>query len=260
MTDPLDRLARAWDDVAEGYDHYFVPRFAPWADAAVDALDAALPPGTIAVACCGTGPELARVAGRWPERPLLGVDLSAEMVRMARGRMESMGAAARLVVGDATCAESWGPCAAIVSVFGLQQMPDPRGAVASWTSALTGGGVLSLIYWPEGSDPGGPFSWLRQAFADEATRADFSWEADLAATIRTNDAIIVRDELLAFEMAHDSAAAFFDAMVDCGPARPRAVSLGPERAAAARRAFLEVARGGPLRHRPRARHLVAHRR
>lgn len=52
------RLAQAWDEAAEGYEQYFVPRFAPWVADAVDAVAGELPSGPILVPCCGTFPEL----------------------------------------------------------------------------------------------------------------------------------------------------------------------------------------------------------
>lgn len=38
------RVARGWDEAAEGYDAYFVPRFAPWVEAAVEAVTTSEPP------------------------------------------------------------------------------------------------------------------------------------------------------------------------------------------------------------------------
>ncbi|MEU4703245.1 hypothetical protein [Nonomuraea dietziae] len=53
------RVARGWDEAAEGYDAYFVPRFAPWVEAAVEAVTTSEPPeGPVLVPCCGTFPEL----------------------------------------------------------------------------------------------------------------------------------------------------------------------------------------------------------
>lgn len=87
MTGPderLSRTARGWDEAADGYRAYFVPRFAPWVKAAVEAV-AEVPDGPILVPCCGTFPELDLLGPRFPGRAIVGIDLSAEMVRLARG-------------------------------------------------------------------------------------------------------------------------------------------------------------------------------
>jgi SAM-dependent methyltransferase len=249
-TDPrLVRLAQAWDEVAADYDAYFVPRFAPWADVAVAAL-ADLPDGLIAVPCCGTGPELVRLARRWPGRALFGVDLSPGMIARAAHAIPT----ARLEVGDATRTDGWGPCAAVVSVFGLQQMPDPPAAMTAWSEALTPGGLLSVVYWHEDADPDGPFGWMRSAMANKVPAKDWRWERELVPALRGE---VLRDEVVAFTMEHESAAACFDAMVDCGASRPLALEKGPAFIAALREDFLALAPAGPIVHRPSARHLVA---
>ncbi|MBF8190239.1 hypothetical protein ITP53_31845 [Nonomuraea sp. K274] len=76
-----------WDEAADGYDAYFVPRFAPWVSGAVRAIAAGpLPPGPILVPCCGTFPELDALLAHFPGRELVGIDLSAGMVDRARRR------------------------------------------------------------------------------------------------------------------------------------------------------------------------------
>lgn len=52
----LELLRRSWTHVAEGYSRLFVPRFMPWTKDTIGALASRqLPPGTIAVPCCGPG-------------------------------------------------------------------------------------------------------------------------------------------------------------------------------------------------------------
>src|SRR5581483_4431811 len=83
-------LARAWDDAAAGYERYFVPRFSPWTEEAVRALTKRarkLPLGSVLVPCCGPGQELLPLALAFPDREVLGIDLSPGMVALARARI-----------------------------------------------------------------------------------------------------------------------------------------------------------------------------
>jgi SAM-dependent methyltransferase len=138
--------ARAWDEAAPGYERYFVPRFASWVATAVDGFDGAqLPPGPILVPCCGTFPEPPALVERHPRREIVGIDLSAGMLRLARERAAGR-PGVRVVQGDAaTLDPGWSAaCAAVVSVFGLQQLPAPDAALEQWVGALRAGGRLSV--------------------------------------------------------------------------------------------------------------------
>ena len=48
-------------------------------------------------------------------------------------------------------APTGGPYAALFSVFGLQQLPDPEAAIAAWVNVLAPGGVAVVVYWPVGA-------------------------------------------------------------------------------------------------------------
>jgi SAM-dependent methyltransferase len=226
-------LAAGWDAAAAGYERYFVPRFAPWVAAAVDALGV-LPSGPILVPCCGTFPELPLLLERYPDRSVVGIDLSSGMTALARSRARGL-SNVRVVTGDASALDpSWtGRCAAVLSVFGLQQLPDPPSALESWRAALAPGGKLSVVYWPGVTEADGPFALL--ASLRGGGGGPYPWESG---------------EFLSFPMTHPSAETFFDEYVHNGPLRssPGAVGLRSE--------FLRRAPSGSWTHHPRARLVV----
>ncbi|WUJ71700.1 methyltransferase type 11 [Kribbella soli] len=305
MTDRLSRLARSWDEAAEGYEQYFVPRFAPWVQTAVDALHT-IPFGMVLVPCCGTFPELELLAPRFPDRRIVGVDLSAEMVRLATRRAADLGAAdlraaglggadlgaadlragdpgaaglgaadlragdpgaadlraadlgaggrplVEVVQGDAATLDPGWSAAAVVSVFGLQQLPDPADAIRSWYDALVPGGRLCVVYWPEFAEETGPFALLDEVMNG---RRDRSWEDALIPAL--DSAVIERDELVSFQMVHPSAAAYFDAANHAGPLRATALARGDDYIAELRARYLAAAPAGEWRHEPWARLICA---
>ena len=122
----MNLLAKAWDEAAEGYEAYFVPRFAPWVGVAVEALPS-LVDGPVVVPCCGTFPEAGPLVRRVGEREVVGIDLSPGMVRLAGQRVAGLGGV-RVEVGDAAALQGWaGTCAGVVSVFGLHNATAPQG-------------------------------------------------------------------------------------------------------------------------------------
>ncbi|MFD7160778.1 class I SAM-dependent methyltransferase [Kribbella sp. NPDC059898] len=261
MTDRLSRLAESWDQAAEGYEQYFVPRFAPWVRAAVDTIGSSLPDGPVLVPCCGTFPELDLLAPRFPGRKLVGIDLSAEMVRRARQRAASrapadggVGGPAGEVVGevevvqaDATRLDPAWAAAAVVSVFGLQQLPDPAAGIRSWYDVLRPGGRLCVVYWPEVAEQSGPFALLDEIVG----RGDSAWEDALIPAL--DGAVIERDELVSYPMVHPDAAAYFDAANLHGPLRARALERGDAYIADLRARYLAAAPVGEWTHHPQAR-------
>lgn len=253
-------LARAWDDAAPEYERYFVPRFAPWVASAVDAVPRDLPTGPILVPCCGTFPELPALATRQPDRPIVGIDLSEGMVSLARERAASW-PPATAEQGDATTLrDRWpGTSAAVVSVFGLQQLPDPEAVLADWLATLRPDGVLSVVYWPSSVEDDGPFALMGQVLAKHRPPADGSGPARLGDVVTATGATLLRDADLGYAMSHPDAATFWDAMANGGPLRAFANARGDAVMRAARAEFVRLAPAGPWRHRPRARWIVARR-
>jgi SAM-dependent methyltransferase len=219
-----------------------------------------LPGGPVLVPCCGTFPELEALTGHLPGREVVGIDLSAGMVRRA-GERAAHHPRARVVQGDASTLDDGWPdgCAAVVSVFGLQQLPEPDVALGSWVSALRPGGWLSVVYWPHDTETDGPFALLGGVLRAHVPPGDDSWERRVVPVAVANGAVIERDERPAHPMSHPDAAAFFDAYTRCGPLRPLATARGEAFMERLREEFARRAPTGVWHHRPQARHLVLHR-
>lgn len=254
-------LARSWDDAARGYDRYFVPRFAPWTDEALHALmrrARELPMGPVLVPCCGPGQELLPLALAFDDREVVGIDLSPGMVELARARI---GGATGIWVeeGDATRLEERfaGKCSGLLSCFGLQQLPEPDRALASWGRCLAPAGLLSVMLWPPEARDGSAFDLLRRLTRERTPAPDGLWDARLGAALETAGLTVLEDRLVPHRMEHASAAAFFDALAGAGPLRSLARSKGDAFMAELRAAFLRESPPGPLVHEPRARFLLA---
>jgi len=254
----LARLAQGWDEAVTGYEAYYVPRFAPWVRAAVLAItDGSLPAGPVLVPCCGTFPELDVLTEHLPDREIIGIDLSAGMVRRARERAAGRPRVS-VVEGDASTLAGWsGRCAAVVSAFGLQQLPEPDLALRSWAAALRRGGRLSVVFWPSDPDPGGPFAVMAETVRAHVPAGDMSWQDRLVAALTAGGAVVERDERPSYPMSHPDAATCFDAHIHSGPMRPLATARGDAFVSRLREEFLRRSPAGEWRHRPHARHLVA---
>jgi trans-aconitate methyltransferase len=251
----LARTAQGWDAAASGYEAYFVPRFAPWVDAAVQALIAEpLPGGPLLVPCCGPFPEAGALVEQFPDREIVGLDLSAGMVARARERVARW-PQVRVVEGDAaTLDDRWtGQCAAVLSVFGLQALPEPDAALRSWLGALRPGGRLAVVFWPDVTEDDGPFALIDQVLLPHRQPDDdTAWETRLPAA-----GLFERDELIAFPITHPSAAAYFDAFAYAGPMRALANERGKAFVDQLRAEYVRGAPTGEWRHNPRGRLVVA---
>ena len=134
-------LAASWSAAAAGYDAVFVRQFAPWTETCVERLRhraPALPTdGPVWVACCGPGQELPLLHAALQDgreghpRCIIASDLAPGMVDLAALKAARIGPHCTAEVGDAMQPPSEG-LAAIFSVFGLQQLPDPAVAVTRW--------------------------------------------------------------------------------------------------------------------------------
>lgn len=265
MDDAQREVAEVWDEAAEGYEEYFVPRFAPWVADAVAAVAEGLPPGPILVPCCGTFPELPALRQAYPERELVGIDLAAGMVELARARAAGL-PGVQVVQGDAAQLDArWtGACAAVVSVFGLQVLPDPAAAVGNWVGALRPGGRLSVMYWPPDGEDLGPFDLLRKVLAPhrppaEDAEEEADWTKELPAAVAAAGGTLERHDNVIHQMSHDDPASFWTGMMTGCAGRSFARTQPSEVVAAARAEFLERAPEGEWSHWPLAKHLVVSR-
>ncbi|MCS6901304.1 MAG: class I SAM-dependent methyltransferase, partial [Myxococcales bacterium] len=190
------------------------------------------------------------------DRAIFGIDLSSGMLQLAYQRTHHL-PSVQARVADAMTTEGWPSCAAVVSLFGLQQMPDPPLALRRWTEALVPGGLLSVVFWPTVPEEAGPFFLFRDLVAQKFGAPDAAWEGALIGAIQQVGGQLLRDEYLSHEMHHDNATTFLDAMLSSGPGRSLVLAQGDAWIAQFRAEFLSRIPPGPIVHRPRARHLVA---
>jgi SAM-dependent methyltransferase len=253
--------ARAWDDAARGYDAYFGPRFAPYLSATIGALAAhsgALPPGAIVVPCVGPGRELAPLARAFPGRTILGSDLAGEMVKLARGRAQGFGNV-QLAQGDATAlAYPDQAIAAVLSVFGLQLLPEQPEALAAWVELLAPGGFAVVMFWPRDTEASGPFHSMRRLLHGVGL-SDGDWEAELVPRALARGARLRADIELAFPMRHDDAQTMWNALTRLGPLRALALKRGQALIDALGAKFVAELPEGRIEHTPAARLLVLER-
>ncbi|GAB4819893.1 hypothetical protein N2152v2_006939 [Parachlorella kessleri] len=123
--------------------------------------------------------ELELLASRLPEyHKIVGVDLSEGMIELAHQRIDKLGLRGRVEaqVGDAASLDFQG-LAGVVSVFGLQQIPEPQAVLANWTRALGPRGVMAVCYWGKDVENEGPWKQLMDLTVN--TRPQEDWEAGI---------------------------------------------------------------------------------
>lgn len=146
-------LRRLYASYAPNYDRRFARYSSATLDRAMHALGGQRP-GRVVDVACGTGLLAERIRARWPEAPIVGVDLSAEMLAVAAQRLPKrerpdgvapetdwrLGPAESLPVGD-DCADTL----TCTNAFHLVQRPDS--ALAEFRRVLRPGGRLVLLDW-----------------------------------------------------------------------------------------------------------------
>lgn len=103
--------------------------------------------GSVLEIACGTGRNLALIARRWPGAKLFGLDISAEMLKSAAGKL---GFNASLAQGDATgfdpimlfCRERFDR---VVLSFAASMIPDWEAALEQAAALVAPGGSLHIV-------------------------------------------------------------------------------------------------------------------
>jgi S-adenosylmethionine-diacylgycerolhomoserine-N-methlytransferase len=103
--------------------------------------------GSVLEVACGTGRNLALIARRWPGAELFGLDISAEMLKSAAGKL---GPVAALAQGDAThfdAAALFGRAKfdRVVLSFATSMIPDWGAALKQAAALVAPGGSLHIV-------------------------------------------------------------------------------------------------------------------
>jgi ubiquinone/menaquinone biosynthesis C-methylase UbiE len=175
----FDRAAPTYDEVAGAYHDHFGKRLVDLAG--VCPGDAVLDVG------CGRGAVLVPAAAQvGPSGRAVGVDLSPEMVRLARARVDAVGVDAELHVMDGEHLDMpAGSFSVVLCGFGIFFLPDPERAVTGFRRALAPGGSVGLSTWGAEDDR---WSWEDDLLADvvverRALRQPFDRPDDLEALL-----------------------------------------------------------------------------
>ncbi len=142
--------------------------------------------------------------------------------------------------------------AAVLSVFGLQLLPDPALAVGSWLRLVNIGGLAAIVYWPRDAEQSGPFASMRRLLRSAGV-LDSSWENELLPTALAASAHVLADLPLVFEIKYEDSRTLWHALTQLGPLRGLAMARGQELVDELGEQFVAELPNGPLSHTPEAR-------
>lgn len=166
------QITAYWDDRAPAYDAaQHRPGRDAEADLWVDVWSSALPVDPVDVLDLGTGSGHAAIAIARLGHRVTGLDLSTEMVRLARRRAAGLRNPPRFVVGDAADPDLPGTVDVLVSRYLLWTLREPGTAVRRWRGLLRPGGRLAMVdsTWFPGGMPG-PEEAFGAAYDDRVRR------------------------------------------------------------------------------------------
>jgi SAM-dependent methyltransferase len=178
--EPVLRAARTYGAAADNYTGPALSFWDRYGVATVSRLG--LRPGaSVLDLCCGAGASAipaARAVG--PSGQVLGIDLAAPMLELARTRANREGLGnVSFRVGDAThTGLPDGDFDAVVCVFGVFFAPDMAGFVAEMWRLVRPGGVLAITTWGPGLfEPANSRFWRYVAEAEPALFKAFNpWD------------------------------------------------------------------------------------
>ena len=123
--------------------------------------------GTVLEVGCGTGRNLAKIARKWPEARLYGLDISEEMLKSATLNLRRAGCVDRTELGQADAAHfdalalfSRARFDRIMFSYTLSMIPDWQGALRQAATLLSTQGSIHIVDF--GTQDGLP-DWFRQA-------------------------------------------------------------------------------------------------
>lgn len=142
MDDATEKQRRVWDKAAPAYDRQMALLERIWFGGGREWVGERAQ-GRVLEVAVGTGLNLRHYS---PGVTLTGVDLSPEMLALARERADRDGRAVELLEGDAQALPVGdGTYDTVVCALGLCSIPDPAAAVAEMHRVLVPGGTLLLL-------------------------------------------------------------------------------------------------------------------
>lgn len=168
---PNADLVREFDRMAQSYERYVVPFTAPVWDRALSVLrEHVAPDARVLDVGCGPGVELRHAARLVPDGEVVGVDLAAEMLRVAAREADRRSIRNVAFVQADVCAlpaDLDGAFDLAYACFSHHHFPDPAAACREVLRTLVPGGVYCVI------DVGR--EWLRRLAAPIARAGDPGW-------------------------------------------------------------------------------------
>ena len=160
-----DKVVAAYARWAPVYDQTFGRLTTAGRRRAVEAINA-LPAGRVLEAGVGTGISLPLYD---PRHRVVGIDLSADMLRLARRRVETGGLGHVEAVSEADAGATGFPTASFdiaIAMYVMTVVPDPDAVMAELARLVRPGGhVLVLNHFSRSTDDRGPLARIERAMA-----------------------------------------------------------------------------------------------